>query len=97
MSSAVRSMRNSTLPEARKIGTSAAGSASQGVRPLARVVTRIQGPPDCNSRGAEPDLASLLRPEDSALILIDHQPYQLANVNSHEPQAIVNKIYGESS
>lgn len=28
-------------------------------------------------------LASLLRPEDSVLVLIDHQPYQLANVNSH--------------
>jgi hypothetical protein len=31
-------------------------------------------------------LASLLRPEDSVLVLIDHQPHQLANVNSHEPQ-----------
>ncbi|CDZ29064.1 hydrolase [Neorhizobium galegae] len=35
-------------------------------------------------------LNSLLRPEDSVLILIDHQPYQLANVNSHDPQAVVN-------
>ena len=33
---------------------------------------------------------SLLRPEDSVLLLIDHQPYQLANVNSHDPQAVVN-------
>ena len=35
-------------------------------------------------------LASLLRPEDSVLVLIDHQPFQLTNVNSHDPQAVVN-------
>jgi nicotinamidase-related amidase len=35
-------------------------------------------------------LNSLLRPEDSVLVLIDHQPYQLANLNSHEPQMVVN-------
>ncbi|WP_454683641.1 hydrolase [Ancylobacter moscoviensis] len=35
-------------------------------------------------------LASLLRPEDSVLVLIDHQPYQLANLNSHEPQMVIN-------
>ncbi|RDJ22044.1 hydrolase [Bosea caraganae] len=35
-------------------------------------------------------LKSLLRPEDSVLVLIDHQPYQLANLNSHDPQMVVN-------
>ncbi|KQM17180.1 amidohydrolase [Sphingomonas sp. Leaf24] len=35
-------------------------------------------------------LNSLLRPEDSVLLLIDHQPYQLSNLNSHDPQAVVN-------
>lgn len=35
-------------------------------------------------------LASLLRPDDSVLVLIDHQPYQLANLNSHDPQIVVN-------
>lgn len=39
-------------------------------------------------------LASLLRPEDSVLVLIDHQPYQLANLNSHEPQMAVNNAVG---
>lgn len=39
-------------------------------------------------------LESLLRPEDSVLLLIDHQPYQLANVNSHEPQMVVNNTAG---
>jgi nicotinamidase-related amidase len=35
-------------------------------------------------------LESLLRPEDSVLVLIDHQPYQLANLNSHDPHSVVN-------
>ncbi|MDB5929053.1 MAG: hypothetical protein JWR60_760 [Polaromonas sp.] len=39
-------------------------------------------------------LTSLLRPEDSVLVLIDHQPYQLANVNSHEPQMVVSNTAG---
>ena len=37
-------------------------------------------------------LDSLLRPEDSVLVLIDHQPYQLTNLNSHDPQAVVNNV-----
>ncbi|MBC3948594.1 hydrolase [Pseudomonas folii] len=39
-------------------------------------------------------LASLLRPEDSVLVLIDHQPFQLTNLNSHEPQMVVNNTTG---
>ena len=35
-------------------------------------------------------LKSLLRPEDSVLLLIDHQPFQLANLNSHDPHVAVN-------
>ena len=35
-------------------------------------------------------LASLLRHDDSVLVLIDHQPYQLANLNSHDPHMVVN-------
>ena len=35
-------------------------------------------------------LDSLLRPEDSVLVLIDHQPFQLANLNSHDPHLAVN-------
>ncbi len=37
---------------------------------------------------------ALLRPEDSILVLIDHQPYQFANLNSHEPTLIVNNVVG---
>jgi hypothetical protein len=30
-------------------------------------------------------LNALLTPEESVLILIDHQPFQFANLHSHEP------------
>lgn len=39
-------------------------------------------------------LPGLLRPQDSILVLIDHQPYQFANLNSHDPTAIVNNTIG---
>ncbi|WP_225583265.1 hydrolase [Pseudoxanthomonas sp. PXM02] len=39
-------------------------------------------------------LDSLLRPEDSVLVLIDHQPYQLSNLNSHDPHMVVNNTTG---
>lgn len=35
-------------------------------------------------------LKSLLRPEESVLVLIDHQPFQLTNLNSHDPHMVVN-------
>src|SRR5216683_3618443 len=37
-------------------------------------------------------LDALLRPEDSILVLIDHEPYQFTNLNSHEPTMIVNNV-----
>ncbi|TDR85232.1 hydrolase [Enterovirga rhinocerotis] len=43
---------------------------------------------------AKTGLDALLRPEDSFLVLIDHQPYQVANLNSHEPMMIVNNVVG---
>src|SRR6187549_3044103 len=39
-------------------------------------------------------LDALLRPEDSVLVLIDHQPFQFANLHSHEPTLIVNNVIG---
>ncbi|MFN3498130.1 MAG: hydrolase [Pannonibacter indicus] len=39
-------------------------------------------------------LTSLLRPEDSVLVLIDHQPFQLTNLNSHDPHMAVNNAAG---
>jgi nicotinamidase-related amidase len=39
-------------------------------------------------------LNALLRPEDSVLALVDHQPFQFANLHSHEPTMIVNNVVG---
>ena len=39
-------------------------------------------------------LDALLTPQDSVLILIDHQPFQFANLHSHEPMMIVNNVIG---
>jgi nicotinamidase-related amidase len=41
---------------------------------------------------AKAGLDALLTPQDSALILIDHQPFQFANLHSHEPTMIVNNV-----
>jgi len=43
---------------------------------------------------AKTGLDALLRPEDSILVLIDHRPYQFANLNSHERTMIVNNVIG---
>ncbi|WP_439490172.1 hydrolase [Algoriphagus sp.] len=41
-------------------------------------------------------LEGLLRPEDSIVVLIDHQPFQVANLHSHEPTMIINNTIGLS-
>ncbi len=37
---------------------------------------------------------ALLTPDNSALILIDHQPFQFAGMKSHNPQTIINNVVG---
>src|SRR5258708_6744841 len=37
-------------------------------------------------------LEALLTPDNCALLLIDHQPSQLANVNSHDPTMVINNV-----
>ena len=39
-------------------------------------------------------LNALLTPQSSVLVLIDHQPFQFANLHSHEPTMIVNNVVG---
>ncbi|PSB13456.1 hydrolase [filamentous cyanobacterium CCP1] len=46
------------------------------------------------SKNQKIGLEGLLRPEDSILVLIDHQPYQFTNLNSHEPTMIINNVIG---
>jgi nicotinamidase-related amidase len=46
------------------------------------------------AKNAKVGLEALLRPEDSIVVLIDHQPYQFTNLNSHEPTMIINNVVG---
>jgi nicotinamidase-related amidase len=46
------------------------------------------------SKNPKIGLEGLLRSEDSILVLIDHQPFQFNNLNSHEPTIIINNMIG---
>jgi len=37
-------------------------------------------------------LEALLTPANCVVLLIDHQPFQLANVNCHEPTMVINNV-----
>jgi len=39
-------------------------------------------------------LGALLTPQNCALILIDHQPFQFAGLRSHDTQTIINNVVG---
>ncbi len=39
-------------------------------------------------------LSALLTPGECVVVLIDHQPFQVANLHSHEPTMIVNNVIG---
>jgi nicotinamidase-related amidase len=39
-------------------------------------------------------IEALLTPDNCVVVLIDHQPFQLANVNSHEPTMVINNTIG---
>lgn len=43
---------------------------------------------------AKAGLNALLTPEDSIVVLIDHQPFQFANLHSHEPTMVINNVIG---
>jgi nicotinamidase-related amidase len=43
---------------------------------------------------AKTGLDALLTPEKSIVILIDHQPFQFANLHSHDPGLIQNNVVG---
>jgi len=46
------------------------------------------------SRDPHAGIEALLTPQDSVLLLIDHQGFQFANLHSHEPQLVVNNVVG---
>src|SRR5437899_10578681 len=47
-----------------------------------------------NANNPKTGLGALLTPENSALILIDHQPFQFAGLRSHDTQTIINNVVG---
>src|SRR5258706_15375936 len=47
-----------------------------------------------SGRSGSAGLAALLTPEECVVVLIDHQPFQFANLHSHEPTMIVNNVIG---
>jgi nicotinamidase-related amidase len=51
-------------------------------------LTQSQSQPPALKNG----LNALLTPEESILVLIDHQAFQFANLHSHEPTMIVNNV-----
>ena len=47
-----------------------------------------------DAQNSHSGLNALLAPEDSVLLLVDHQAFQFANLHSHEPQLVVNNVVG---
>jgi len=47
-----------------------------------------------NAQNSHSGLNALLAPEESVLLLVDHQPFQFANLHSHEPQLVLNNVIG---
>jgi nicotinamidase-related amidase len=85
--------RLALLPEGKGVLHSALSSVAQ--RRAVRTLTPLTIPLTKRQQedvfmASRNGLASLLRPEDSVLVLIDHQPFQLTNLNSHDPHAAVN-------
>lgn len=47
-----------------------------------------------NNRNPRAGLGAMLTPDNCALILIDHQPFQFAGLRSHDTQTIINNVVG---
>jgi nicotinamidase-related amidase len=47
-----------------------------------------------NISNSKAGLDALLTPDNCALILIDHQPFQFAGLRSHDTQTIINNVVG---
>src|SRR5438876_2384816 len=54
----------------------------------------MKGTSTSNANNPKTGLGALLTPENSALILIDHQPFQFAGLRSHDTQTVINNVVG---
>jgi hypothetical protein len=50
--------------------------------------------PTSPARSAKTGLGALITPQDCALLLIDHQPFQFAGLRSHDTHTIRNNVVG---
>jgi nicotinamidase-related amidase len=46
------------------------------------------------SHASKAGLGALLTPDNCALVLIDHQPFQFAGLRSHDTQTVINNVVG---
>src|SRR5947207_2784855 len=54
----------------------------------------MKGTSTSNANNPKTGVGALLTPENSALILIDHQPFQVAGLRSHDTQTMINNVVG---
>lgn len=54
----------------------------------------MPSPSASESRSPKSGLGALLTPDNCALILIDHQPFQFCGLRSHDTQTIINNVVG---
>jgi len=47
-----------------------------------------------NQHNSKAGLGALLTPDNCVLILIDHQPFQVAGLRSHDTQTVINNVVG---
>src|SRR5258706_12295506 len=47
-----------------------------------------------NTTNAKAGFDALLTPDNSVLILIDHQPFQFTGLRSHDTQSVINNVVG---
>jgi nicotinamidase-related amidase len=69
----------------------AQGDSSRGREEPTATQTSV---PERSAKSELTGLSALLTPEECVVVLIDHQPFQFANLHSHEPTMIVNNVIG---
>src|SRR5437879_11843213 len=70
----------------------AQGNPSRGRE--APIAAQTSAPERRSAKSELTGLSALLNPEECVVVLIDHQPFQFANLHSHEPTMIVNNVIG---
>jgi nicotinamidase-related amidase len=54
----------------------------------------MTSPSMSDARNPKAGLGALLTPDNCVLILIDHQPFQVAGLRSHDTQTVINNVVG---